>query len=113
MPSQKKSLGITELIQRIKQDLLDEQVNNTPKLFSIDEVNLEINFVISGDISSGFDFSVVTLGSKVSEERIQKITIKMSPLVSKQQLIDEINKDNNKAKTIIDLTSKKLTRGEQ
>jgi hypothetical protein len=113
MPSQKKSLGITELIQRIKEDLLDEKAQNTPELFSIDEVNLEINFVISGDISSGFNFSVVTLGSKVSEERIQKVAIKMSPLVSKQQLIDEINKDSSKAKTIIDLSSKKITRGEQ
>lgn len=81
--SQKK-LGINELIERVKEELLIEQDKKKPKLFRITEITLEINFAISGDINSGFDLGVVTLGSEVSEERIQKVTIKLDPINSEE-----------------------------
>lgn len=77
-----KRLGINELIERVKEELLTEQDKEKPKLFRIIEITLEINFAISGDINSGFDLGVVTLGSEVSEERIQKVTIKLDPINS-------------------------------
>jgi hypothetical protein len=89
-----KTLGISEFITRIKKDLLADQVQQEESaLFSIDEVTIEINLVITGDIDSGFNFGVVTLGSKVSEERVQKVIIKMTPLVTKEQLINSNNKN--------------------
>jgi hypothetical protein len=111
MPQSTKSLGIAELIRRIKQDLLTPESPNEPDLFSIDEVTLEVNFTVSGDINSGFDLGVVTLGSDVSEERVQKVVIKMTPLVSKQQLIDAINQDPQKAKATVAISAESLTRG--
>jgi len=91
MPTESKTLGLRELINRIKQDLLSEQLQSEPALFSIDEVTLELNFTITGDIDSGFDLGVVSLGSQVSEERIQKVTIKMTPLISREQLVKNLN----------------------
>jgi len=111
MSQSKKSLGISELIQRIKQDLLNAQPPNEPDLFSVDEITLEVNFTVTGDIDSGFDLGVVTLGSNVSEERVQKVTVKMTPLVSKQQLIDTVNQDPHKAKMTIIASTESLTRG--
>jgi hypothetical protein len=112
MSTSKKILGISELIQRIKQDLLITQSSTEPALFSIDEITLELNFTINGDIDSGFDLGVVTLGSTVSEERVQKIVLKMTPLVSKQQVVESINHDIQKAETIVEATKKVLTRGD-
>jgi hypothetical protein len=111
MLNSKKSLGLTELIQRIRQDLLMKQAQNEPDLFSIDEVTLEINFTISGDIEGGFDLGVVTLGTDVSEERVQKVVIKMTPLVSKQQLISALNQNPEMAQATLDISSRKLFRG--
>ena len=90
-----KTLGLSEFINQVKKDLLAEQEEKKPYLFFIDEVNLEVNFTVSGDIESGFNFGVVTLGSNVSEDRTQKVSIKMSPLVTKKQVIEEINKHSN------------------
>ena len=70
-----------------------------------------MNFTVNGDIDSGFDLGIVTLGSKISEERIQRITLKMTPLISKQQLLDTINQDLQKAKVIVAASSETLTRG--
>lgn len=107
----KNTLGITDLIHRIKKDLLSEQNQTPPDLFSIDELTLEISFVISGDIESGFDLGVVTLGSQISEERIQKVTIKLTPLMSKSQLIERLKSDPKTFKKVIDSSYDYLTRG--
>jgi len=113
MSQSKKFLGISKLMQHIKQDLLNAQPPNEPDLFSIDEITLEVNFTVTGDIDSGFDLGVVTLGSNISEERVQKVTIKMTPLVSKQQLIDTLNQDSHKAKTTVVAATKSLIRGSE
>ncbi len=71
----KNTLGVSDLIRKLKQDLLSNQSSDDSELFSMDEIVLEINCLISGDIDSGFDFGVFTLGSQVSEERVQKIIL--------------------------------------
>lgn len=109
----RKTIGLSELIDRVKQELLSEQAQSEPKLFSIDEITVEINLVVNGDIESGFDLGVVTLGSQVSEERVQKVTIKMTPLVSKQQGIEELNNDKQKAQKTVEASPKALFRGEE
>ena len=110
MTAQKKTLGIIELMQHIRQELMSYKSPSDSDIFSIDEVTLELNFTVSGDIESGFDFGVITLGSNVSEEHVQKITIKMTPLVSKQQIIDRINQDSQKAQTTVSTSTFALTR---
>jgi hypothetical protein len=113
MAQSNKFLGIAELIQRIKQDLLVPQSGKDPILFSIDEITLEVNFTVSGDINSGFDLGVVTLGSDVSEERVQRVTVKLTPLVSKQQMINTINQDPSKAEVTVATAAEVLTRGSE
>ena len=90
MTSKSKTLGLRELINRVKQDLLSEQLQDDPAIFSIDEVLLELNFSISGDIESGFDLGIVTLGSEINEQRVQKITLKMTPLIQREQLLKKL-----------------------
>ncbi len=108
----KNSIGLSELIDRLKKDLLSKQTTTEPDLFSIDEITVELNFVVDGNIESGFNFGVVTLGSQVSEERIQKITVKMTPIVSKQQLIEKLNSNPQQAKETLDTSAKTVFRGD-
>ena len=106
----KKTIGLSDLINRLKQDLLTEQAKDQTHLFSIDEVTVELNFVISGDIDSGFNFGVVTLGSQVSEDRIQKLTLKLTPLVPREQLIASLNHNLEESNEIIKASQKALFR---
>ena len=113
MNKKTKELGLSDLIYRIKQDLLSEAAHERDKLtvFSIDEITLEVNFVITGDINSGFNIGVVTLGSQVSEERIQKVTLKMTPLVTRDQIIEDIKKVGDWEK-IKKISMKPLVKGD-
>ena len=53
---------------------------------------------------------MVTLGSQVSEERVQKVTIKLTPIVSKSQMIEELNKSSNGAKETLKVSASSLMR---
>jgi hypothetical protein len=64
-------------------------------LFTIDEITIEVNFVVEGTIKGGFSaLKVVEAGSEVSEQRVQKATIKMTPILRREQIIDELVASN-------------------
>jgi hypothetical protein len=105
------NIGLSDLISKVKSDLLAPQPLDDPKLFTIEEIVLEVKFTVSGDIKSGFDLGVVTLGSEVNEERVQKVTIKLTPLVSKEQMIETINQDQAKSTAIVKEAAKSMLRG--
>jgi len=91
----KQQLGITDLIEQIKEELITNQKNtNNPNLFLIDEITVEVNFVIKGDIDGGFNLGVVTLDSNISEEKVQKVILKMTPLFTKEQILKKIAKSH-------------------
>ncbi|MBN8580586.1 MAG: hypothetical protein J0L96_07935 [Anaerolineae bacterium] len=87
-----KELGLREFIKQIKNELLLSQSNPEEKFLYIEEIEIEINIVVSGDINSGFNLGVITLGSEVKEDRIQKIKVKLSPLVSKENTFASMSK---------------------
>lgn len=105
-------IGLAQLIQKVKLDLLAPKDIGEPDLFTVDEIVLEINFTVSGDIDSGFNLGVVTLGSKINEERIQKVTVKLTPIVSKEQLIEKINQNPEKSQMIVKESAETLVRGD-
>jgi hypothetical protein len=109
--TKKHLLGLVDLINQMKNELLNSENKVEINMFCIDEIILEVNFTISGDIESGFDLGVVTLGSTVNEEQVQKVTVKLTPLVSKNQLIDEINKDSKKSESVLINSTNALVRG--
>ncbi len=90
----KDSVKLSELIHWVKKELLsDEMRDNDPvPLFVIDEVTVEVNFVLSGEGGTGFDLKVVKADAKVKEDRIQKAVVRMKPLVPYQELADEFSR---------------------
>ncbi|MBD3157350.1 MAG: hypothetical protein GF309_01050 [Candidatus Lokiarchaeota archaeon] len=84
----KESMKLNKLIHWVKKELLsDEAQKDDPvPLFIIDEVTVEINFVLTGEGEGGFDLRVVRAGAKVGEERIQKAVVHMRPIVPYEDL---------------------------
>lgn len=87
----KGSIKLSELINWVKKELLsDEARRNDPvPLFIIDEVTVEVNFVLTGEGEGGFNLVVVKADSKVGEERVQKAIVRMRPIVPPDQLAAE------------------------
>jgi hypothetical protein len=79
----KHSVKLSELIHWVKEELLsDEAFKDDPMpLFVIDEVTVEVNFIVSGEGDGSFNLHVVKAGAKISEERVQKAIVRMKPLV--------------------------------
>ena len=92
----KKPVSLRELIYWVKEELLSElarQQDPVP-LFAVDEVTVEVNFVVDGTLQGGFDIKVVQASSEVSEQRVQKAVVKLSPVLDRQAIIDELAASN-------------------
>ncbi len=91
----KKTVKLSELIHWVKQEILsDEALRDDPApLCVIDEVTVEVNFILSGEGEGGFDLQVVKVGAKVAEERVQKAIVRMRPLVSYEQVRDRLGEE--------------------
>jgi len=97
MSDQERPISLQELIYWVKQELLsaDAREKDPVPLFTIDEVTIEVNFVVEGTIKGGFSaLKVVEAGSEVSEQRVQKATIKMTPILGRGEIIDELVASN-------------------
>lgn len=82
MPKEEKPVSLREFIEWVKQELRPKEDSNDDQKpwLRVNEVTVEVNFTVEGDIDAGFDLRVVKLGSKVGENRVQKATIKMTPI---------------------------------
>ncbi len=91
----KKTVKLSELIHWVKKELLsDEAFRDDPvPLFVIDEVTVEVNFVLSGEGEGGFNLQVVKAGAKVAEQRVQKAIVKMKPVVPYERVRDRLGKE--------------------
>ncbi len=87
----KNTIKLSELIHWVKQELLsDEARRNDPvPLFVIDEITVEVNFVLAGEGQSGFEAVIVKADAQVAEERVQKATVRLKPLISVEELATE------------------------
>ena len=84
----KESVSLSELIGWVKKEILEDTNNDNDAipLFVIDEVTVEVNFVLTGGGKGGFDFKVVKVDSEIAEERVQKAIVKMKPIVPYERI---------------------------
>ena len=97
MSDNKRPISLSELIYWVKQELLSEEARKKDPvpLFTIDEVTVEVNFVVEGTIEGGFSvLKIVEVGSEVLEQQVQKATIKMTPILDREQVVDELVASN-------------------
>jgi len=109
----KDSISLSDLIYWVKKELflpLEKNENPVP-LFMIDEITVEVNFVVSGASKGGFDLKVVSLEGDVSEERVQKATVHMRPIIPMSVLSERLQKDPEERERILDNSIKVLYKG--
>jgi hypothetical protein len=82
-------LSLGQFIRNIKHDLLSTQIDedDPAPFFIIDEVIVEINFVVEGKVKGGFNLlKVVEVGSEVGEHRVQKATVHLKPILTREEI---------------------------
>lgn len=94
-------IGLAEFIQQVKKELLTtypENENDTP-LLSVDSVELELQVTVKKEGGGGVKINVLQFGGgevsgKISRDDVQKVTVKLSPLLSKEQILKAYYKKN-------------------
>lgn len=88
----KKTVKLSELIHWVKEELLSDEVfrDDPVSLFVIDEVTVEVNFVLSEEGGGGFNLQVVKADAKIADERVQKAVVRMKPIVPYDRVIDKL-----------------------
>ncbi|ACC85033.1 trypco2 family protein [Nostoc punctiforme] len=88
MPEE-NSIGLAELIEQIKQELLSTEVEGEKPipLFSVDQVSLELQVTARKEGKAGIKVYVVELGGGGSRDDVQKVTVTLTPLLSKEERI--------------------------
>lgn len=82
-------MKVGEFIEQIKQELLGQKETEVP-IFYIDEVTLEVNFVVSKEGEAKASF-VAEVGGKYKKEDVHKAIIRMKPLLSREELLKKMS----------------------
>ncbi|MEM7578394.1 MAG: trypco2 family protein [Cyanobacteria bacterium P01_A01_bin.80] len=92
--SKDNSIGLSELIEKVKADLLasPDKNNEVPFLF-VESVEMELQVTVKKEGKGGLKVDVVSiggaeLGGGVSQDKVQKIKVKLSPLFDKDEIKD-------------------------
>ena len=84
-----QTIGLAELMEKVKADLLSRTKEN-PFLF-VDSVELELQVVLKKEGEAGLEVDVIgiggtSLGGNVGQEQIQTVKVSLSPLFTKEEL---------------------------
>jgi hypothetical protein len=81
----KDSLGLKELIRKIKQELLESN-DSEPKIFLVGPIDLEISFTVEWNARGGVTLSVVDAGADRKSGKVHTVKIRLEPLMTIEQL---------------------------
>jgi hypothetical protein len=87
--SQENPIGLTELIEQVKRDLLTPEVGAGAAipLFSVDEVSLELQVTVHKDGHGAIKVHVVELGGGIARQDVHTVHVTLTPLLSKEERI--------------------------
>jgi hypothetical protein len=114
-------IGLVELIQQVKQELLTtypHSENDTP-ILGIDSVELELQVTVKKEGKGGIKINVLQFGGGelsggASRDDIQKVKVKLSPLLSKEQILKAYYKENpEKWQKFLETTVDALLKGDE
>lgn len=112
-------IGLAELIEQVKRELLTtypQKENDTP-IFVVDSVELELQITVKKDGKGGVKVNVLAFGgvdasTGVSRDDVQKVKVKLSPLLSKEEILKAYYKENpEKWQQFLENTVQALTKG--
>ena len=87
------NFSLQEVIAQIKNDLLAATNSPDYPLFLVDKLEIEVAVNIRAEGASGIKIQVVELGGNISREQCHKVTITLSPILSREEQRTLIDKD--------------------
>lgn len=87
--SEENSIGLSELIQQVKKELLAQSpdMETDIPIFAVDSVELELQVTVKKEAKGGIKIYVLEMGGGASRDDVQKVKLKLSPLLNKEQLL--------------------------
>jgi hypothetical protein len=83
------SIGLSELIEKVRQELLpDPNKEEKVPLLYVDSIELELNVTVKQEANGSLKICVVDLGGKASIDKGQIIKVKLSPLLGKEEILE-------------------------
>lgn len=116
-----EEIGLQELINQVKQELLTPPVVGAAEddvpLFVIDRIDLEINVKVTKAANGGVKLSVLSFaelsaGGSLGGERGNVIKVSLSPLVAREALIAQALQDPQQAANIRKTLQEALVKGD-
>ncbi|AKG20140.1 trypco2 family protein [Calothrix sp. 336/3] len=112
-------IGLAEFIQQVKKELLTTYPNseNDTPLLSVDSVELELQVTVKKEGGGGVKINVLQFGGgelsgKVSRDDVQKVVVKLSPLLTKEQLLKAYYQKNpEKWQKLLDTSVEGILKG--
>jgi hypothetical protein len=109
MVDENNGIGLTELLNQVKKELVAASTLATVKqsadgaiqptdipLFTYGNVELELQVTVKKDVKGGLKISVFEFGGGASRDDVQKIKVTLQPLFSKEELLDILQEQNPK-----------------
>ena len=82
----KGKISLSEFIKDVKEDL-KKAVDEDDPFFFLDEVELEVAFVLDAKAKAGGKFIVVDVGGETKASQTHKVKIKLTPFVEGEEII--------------------------
>jgi hypothetical protein len=89
--AENNSIGLAELIEQVKQELLATSLNNEKDVpfLSVDSIELELQVIVKREGKAGIKIHVLEAGGGTGRDDVQKVKVTMSPLLSKEKLLED------------------------
>lgn len=96
-----ESIGLSELIKQVKSELAQKvDLDDPVPILAVDEIELEIQVTVSKKAEGGVKIYVVELGAGVEKMNVHTVRLKMLPLLTREQRVDELKKNPDYQKVI-------------
>jgi len=79
MPKKQSDIGLSEFIEQIKRELLQDRRTENP-LFAIGQVELTISFIVERNANGSVDFTVLQAGVARNTTETQQVKVTLEPL---------------------------------
>ena len=83
--SESKSIGLKELIRKVKEELLEAHDPDSP-LFAVGSIELEISFTVERSVNGGIAFWVITAGAEGKLADVHTVKVILNPLLSVEEI---------------------------
>ncbi len=113
--SKDSSIGLAEFCEQVKRELLTPEAEgkSSVPIFSVDEVVLQLQVAVSKEGKGGIKIYVLDIGGGAKVDEIQKVTVKLKPILSKEERLNLYKSLNPKSWEQVRRANLNLLKGDQ